>query len=162
MIGISKLYCTRVGSGPFPTELLDEVGENIRQVGREFGSTTGRPRRCGWIDLVALRYAIILNGVTELVITKADVLNEFETINVCSQYDVEGVLTNQIPFDMTQVSVKPHYTALSGWKSDVSAIKEKAMLPNQLVELMNYITNETNVKISIVSTGPDRNQLVNW
>ncbi len=162
VIGISKLYCTRVGSGPFPTELLDEVGENIRQVGREFGSTTGRPRRCGWIDLVALRYAIILNGVTELVITKADVLNEFETINVCSQYDVEGVLTNQIPFDMTQVSVKPHYTALSGWKSDVSTIKEKAMLPNQLVELMNYITNETNVKISIVSTGPDRNQLVNW
>ena len=162
IIGISKAYCTRVGSGPFPTELLDETGEQIRKEGHEFGSTTGRPRRCGWIDLVALNYAIMLNGVTQLVLTKADVLNVFEKINVCTAYTVDGVKTTQLPYDISAVSITPCYEELEGWQTDLQSIKDKNNLPPALLEVVKIISTFTAVKIKCLSTGPEREALISW
>jgi adenylosuccinate synthase len=154
--GIFKAYCTRVGSGPFPTELFDNDGEMIRRIGNEFGSTTGRPRRCGWLDLVALKYAIMLNGVTHLIMTKADVLNAFETIKVAVAYEIDGVTTTELPFDMNDVEITPVYKDFPGWQTDVSNIKNFEELPAELKNYVAFIEKETGVKLSIISLGPDR------
>ncbi|KUG07023.1 adenylosuccinate synthase [Solirubrum puertoriconensis] len=155
--GISKAYCTRVGSGPFPTELLDEVGEKIRQAGREFGSTTGRPRRCGWIDLPALRYAIMLNGVTEIHLMKADVLSDFDEIQVCTHYKRgDGTLTEQLP-DLAELQeLTPEYTALPGWRTNLDEVSDANALPSQLAKYVQYLEEQLNVPVTIVSVGPDR------
>ena len=153
--GIFKAYCTRVGAGPFPTELHDEVGERMRIQGQEFGATTGRPRRCGWLDMVALKYAIMLNGVTHLIMTKADVLSNFDTIRVCTAYTVNGVATDHIPFDIGQ-EVGLLYRDFKGWKEDISLCKTYEALPMHFKEYVNYIEKETGVQIVIISLGPDR------
>ncbi|MDR2979092.1 MAG: adenylosuccinate synthase [Bacteroidales bacterium] len=160
VVGIVKAYCTRVGSGPFPTELFDETGEMLRKNGHEFGSTTGRPRRCGWLDLVVLKYAIMLNGVTEIVLTKADVLSGFDEIKVCTAYDVNGQIVERVPFD-NNASIKPVYQSFKGWKEDITMIKEYGKLPLELRNYIDFIEKETQVKISIVSVGPDRNASIN-
>ena len=155
--GITKAYCTRVGSGPFPTELHDEVGEQIRQAGREFGSTTGRPRRTGWIDLPALRYAIMLNGVTELHLMKADVLDAFIEIQACTHYrTATGESTPQLPDPGELTTVTPEYITLPGWNSDLTQITDAAQLPPNLVAYLEFLERELQVPIRIVSVGPDR------
>ncbi|SHK98761.1 adenylosuccinate synthase [Hymenobacter psychrotolerans] len=155
--GISKAYCTRVGSGPFPTELHDQVGEQIRQAGREFGSTTGRPRRCGWIDLPALRYSIMLNGVTEIHLMKADVLDEFDEIRVCTHYQFsDGRLTDQLPDHGDLENMQPVYVSLPGWKTTLQAISDPATLPAALTSYIEYLERYLSVPVSIVSVGPDR------
>ncbi|MBD2714963.1 adenylosuccinate synthase [Microvirga sp. STR05] len=155
--GISKAYCTRVGSGPFPTELHDEVGEQIRQAGREFGSTTGRPRRCGWIDLPALRYSIMLNGVTEIHLMKADVLDEFDEIRVCTHYQFpDGRLTDQLPDHGDLENMQPVYVSLPGWKVTLQSISDPTALPAALTSYIEYLERYLSVPVSIVSVGPDR------
>ncbi|UOR06033.1 adenylosuccinate synthase [Hymenobacter aerilatus] len=155
--GISKAYCTRVGSGPFPTELHDEVGEQIRQAGHEFGSTTGRPRRCGWIDLPALRYSIMLNGVTELHLMKADVLDEFDEIRVCTHYQLpNGETTDQFPDYGTLQSVIPVYESLPGWRTTLQEITDPEALPQTLKDYLHYLEENLEVPVRIVSVGPDR------
>lgn len=155
--GISKAYCTRVGSGPFPTELHDEVGEQIRQAGHEFGSTTGRPRRCGWVDLPALRYSIMLNGVTEIHLMKADVLDEFDEIRVCTHYQLpNGETTDQFPDYGTLQNVTPVYHSLPGWRTTLQEITEPEALPQALMEYLRYLEKHLSVPIRIVSVGPDR------
>lgn len=155
--GISKAYCTRVGSGPFPTELTDEVGEQIRQAGREFGSTTGRPRRCGWIDLPALRYSIMLNGVTEIHLMKADVLDEFDEIQVCTHYKTpDGHQTDRLPDHGDLQTMMPVYTSLPGWKTALPDIHQPHNLPNELKSYLRFIEDHLQVPIRIVSVGPDR------
>jgi adenylosuccinate synthase len=159
--GIFKAYCTRVGSGPFPTELLDETGERMRQEGREFGSTTGRPRRCGWLDLPALRYAIMLNGVTQLVMMKADVLNIFDTIRVCTHYQLpDGTLTNQLPYDLCDTDVTPVYRDFPGWQTALDQVRTFDEMPAELAGYVAYLEKELNLPIAFVSTGPDREALV--
>ena len=158
VIGIFKAYCTRVGSGPFPTELLDEVGESIRQEGREFGSTTGRPRRCGWIDLVQLKYAIMINGVTELSMMKADVLSIFDTIKICTHYEIEGEKISDFPYDVNDLDVKPIYIEMNGWKKDLTALSQYNDAPIELKNYVEYLEKELNVPITLVSVGPDRKQ----
>ena len=153
--GIFKAYCTRVGAGPFPTELHDAMGEKMRIQGQEFGATTGRPRRCGWLDMVALKYAIMLNGVTHLIMTKADVLSNFETIRVCTSYTVDGVVSDHVPFAAEQ-AVGLVYRDFKGWQEDISICKTYEELPAALKEFMNYIEQETGVPIVIISLGPDR------
>lgn len=153
--GIFKAYCTRVGSGPFPTELHDEVGEDLRQKGHEFGATTGRPRRTGWLDLVALKYAIMLNGVDELIMMKADVLDTFETIKVATAYKVDGEITNQVPYD-TYATVEPIYKEFKGWKKDLSQIRKEEDLPFEFMTYIRFIEEEVGVPVSIISLGPDR------
>lgn len=155
VIGIFKAYCTRVGSGPFPTELQDETGQQLRDQGNEYGSTTGRPRRCGWLDLVALRYSIMLNGVTRLIMTKADVLSGLETIKVATAYVADGKLTDQFPFDSSD-ACQPVYTELSGWKADISGCKNQDELPRELMEYVRFIEKSVKVPVHIVSVGPDR------
>ncbi|RDV13156.1 adenylosuccinate synthase [Pontibacter diazotrophicus] len=155
--GIFKAYCTRVGSGPFPTELLDEVGEEIRQAGREFGSTTGRPRRCGWVDLPSLKYSIMLNGVTQLNMMKADVLTEFETIKVCTHYKLEsGEVTDQVPHNLDTVKLEPVYEELPGWKVDLNKIDSVEELPEPFKNYLTFLEEHLQVPITIVSVGPDR------
>lgn len=155
--GISKAYCTRVGSGPFPTELTDEVGEQIRQAGREFGSTTGRPRRCGWIDLPALRYSIMLNGVTEIHLMKADVLDEFDEISVCTHYHaLDGQQTDRLPDHGDLRMMQPVYTKLPGWKVSLQEIHEPESLPTQLQAYLKFLEQHLEIPIRIVSVGPDR------
>jgi adenylosuccinate synthase len=161
VIGIFKAYCTRVGSGPFPTELLDEVGEQIRQEGREFGSTTGRPRRCGWIDLPAMKYAIMINGVTELAMMKADVLDKFETIRVCTKYKVDGVEMDYLPYDIDSVTIEPIYEELKGWNSDLTQLTSYNEAPIELKEYVHYLEQKLEVPVSTVSVGPDRKQTLN-
>src|SRR3984885_7191650 len=139
VIGVTKAYCTRVGGGPFPTELENETGDRLRKAGSEFGATTGRPRRCGWIDLVALRYACMINGVTKLVMTKADVLDDFEKLSVCSSYNVNGVEKEEVPFQMTRVKLAPIYRAFEGWNCDTTQIKDAAKLPQSMSTYINYI-----------------------
>ncbi|MCC7502986.1 MAG: adenylosuccinate synthase [Flavobacteriales bacterium] len=151
VIGIFKAYCTRVGSGPFPTELLEETGEQIRQAGREFGSTTGRPRRCGWLDLPALKYAVMINGVSELAMMKADVLSGMETIRVCTHYRVNGQLTDRLPYDITG-TVEPVYTTVPGW----GELSVNEALPNGLEAYIRTIEAATRVPVKLVSLGPDR------
>lgn len=155
VIGIVKAYCTRVGSGPFPTELFDETGERLRRQGNEFGATTGRPRRCGWLDLVALKYAIMVNGVTDIALTKADVLSDFDTVNVCTAYKVNGILTDRMPAD-SFADIEPVYTSLPGWKQDISAIRNYDAMPQPFKDYVRFIEEKVQTKVSIVSVGPDR------
>jgi adenylosuccinate synthase len=159
VLGIVKAYCTRVGSGPFPTELNDETGELMRKAGHEFGSTTGRPRRCGWLDLPALKYSIMLNGVTQLIITKADVLNDFDTIKVCTGYNTSKGFISHFPYILDE-TIEPVYKDLKGWKTDVTQMKEIGELPQELIDYITFIENETGVPVSIISLGPDRNATV--
>ena len=159
IFGIFKAYCTRVGSGPFPTELFDDTGEMIRKTGVEFGATTGRPRRCGWLDLPALKYAIMINGVTRLFMTKADVLSGFETIKVCTSYNIDGDISSEIPFGQ-DLNIEPVYTELPGWKEDLSGIREFDRLPESLRSYVTYVENYTGVPVTLVSVGPDREETI--
>jgi adenylosuccinate synthase len=160
VLGIFKAYCTRVGSGPFPTELENETGEKIRQIGREFGATTGRPRRCGWLDLPALKYSILINGVTQLIMTKADVLSGFETVKVCTSYLVDGVETDEFPFDIDPRYVQPVFTDLPGWNEDLTGIRSLDQFPESLKAYIRYIEQALDVPVTIVSVGPDREQTI--
>lgn len=155
--GIFKAYCTRVGSGPFPTELFDEDGEKMRTEGREFGSTTGRPRRCGWIDLPSLKYSIMLNGVTQLVMMKVDVLNIFDEIKVCTHYELpDGTITEELPFDICDMDIKPIYKTFKGWGSSLEGITDFNVMPDNLKAYTAFLEQEVQVPITYVSTGPDR------
>jgi adenylosuccinate synthase len=156
--GIFKAYCTRVGSGPFPTELEDETGERMRKAGNEFGSTTGRPRRCGWLDLPALRYAIMLNGVTRLIMTKPDVLSGFDSIRVCTHYKYQGSQVDRMPFDIVNNHVEPVYRDFPGWEQPVDDVDDISDLPVQLAEYISFVESELGVPVVIVSVGPDRKQ----
>lgn len=158
VIGIFKAYCTRVGSGPFPTELHDEDGERIRKEGNEFGATTGRPRRCGWIDLPALKYAITINGVTELSMMKADVLGCFEKIKVCTHYEINGERIDYFPFDINDVEITPVYEEVKGWNCDLSTLESLHDAPSELLNYILYLEDQLNVPITVVSVGPDRKQ----
>lgn len=160
VIGITKAYCTRVGSGPFPTELFDENGETLRRIGREFGATTGRPRRCGWIDLPQLKYAIMINGVTQLVITKLDVLNEFEKIGVASKYKYDGKETDQIPYDMNGIETDVTVTFKEGWNQDIDAVKDYENLPNEAKNYVEFLEEDLSTPVTMVSTGPERSKLI--
>lgn len=153
--GIFKAYCTRVGSGPFPTELFDETGEKIRQVGHEFGAVTGRPRRCGWLDLVALKYTVMIDGVTDLIMMKSDCLDDFDTIKVCTSYKVDGVETDQVPFDIA-AKIDPVYTEFPGWKKDLTGIRKESELPQEFKNYIKFMEDYLGVPISIISLGPDR------
>jgi len=155
IFGIFKAYCTRVGSGPFQTELFDEVGENLRSLGHEFGATTGRPRRCGWLDLVALKYSIMINGVTQLIMTKADVLNTFDKINIATAYSIDNKIINTLPFEITE-NLKPIYTELKGWKTDINNIRNFDELPKELKDYVSFIENFVKVPVKFISVGPDR------
>lgn len=157
VIGIFKAYCTRVGSGPFPTELFDEDGEKLADIGHEFGSTTGRKRRCGWLDLLSLNYAIMINGVTELNMMKTDVLDTFDTIKVCTHYRINGELTDQMPYDLTE-KAEPVYTEMKGWNTDLTQLTSADGLPSEVNDYIAYIEEQTGVPISVVSVGPDREQ----
>jgi adenylosuccinate synthase len=158
VIGIFKAYCTRVGSGPFPTELDDEVGEAIRKEGREFGATTGRPRRCGWIDLVQMRYAIMINGVTELSMMKADVLSIFDKIYACTHYLVDGEKVTDFPFDVNDLNFTPVYEEIPGWNCDLTQLDDYSVAPNELKKYVSYLEEQLQVPIRVVSVGPDRKQ----
>ena len=161
VFGIFKAYATRVGSGPFPTELEDEVGERMRVEGREFGSTTGRPRRCGWIDLPALKYAMMINGVTQLIMMKADVLNIFDEIQVCTAYELpDGTITDQIPFEITDIKVKPIYETLKGWACSLEGMRDFNELPVELADYIKFLEKHLNLPINFISTGPDREACV--
>ena len=157
--GIFKAYCTRVGSGPFPTELFDETGSMIRNIGHEYGAVTGRERRCGWIDLVALRYTIMLNGVTQLIMMKSDVLDGMDVVKACDAYEVDGVLTHDVPFKMGG-NVKPVFTELPGWKTDLTHITAEDQFPKAFVDYIHYLESRLGVPITIVSVGPDREQTI--
>jgi len=158
--GIFKAYCTRVGSGPFPTELFDEDGKLLRDNGNEYGSTTGRPRRCGWLDLPALKYAIMLNGVTDLMMMKADVMNTFDQIKIAVAYQYDGLTTDEIPFDEVHTDVVPDFKIMEGWKSDPGNIKNYDQFPETLKNYITFIEKQVNVPIKIVSLGPDRQQTI--
>jgi adenylosuccinate synthase len=160
VIGVSKAYCTRVGSGPFPTELENETGELLRKIGNEFGATTGRPRRCGWMDLVALQYACMLNGVTQLVITKADVLDAFDTLEICTSYKINGKETAEIPFQMTNSPIEPQYKQLKGWKMESSQMKEAEQLPGEMKTYIEFINTKLSAKVHYISNGPGRDQII--
>tara|TARA_Y100000385_G_scaffold231446_1_gene243546 strand:- start:125248 stop:126531 length:1284 start_codon:yes stop_codon:yes gene_type:complete len=158
VFGIFKAYCTRVGSGPFPTELEDEVGERIRAAGHEFGATTGRPRRCGWLDLPALKYAIMLNGVTKLIMTKADVLSGFDTIEVCTHYNYRGETIDYLPYGAEEGELEPVYESVTGWQEDLTGLKSADELPETLSNYVDYLEKALETPIAIVSVGPDRSQ----
>ena len=160
VIGIFKAYTTRVGSGPFPTELFDEVGETMTQVGREFGATTGRRRRCGWLDLVALKYAVQVNGVTELTMMKADVLSGFETLKVCTSYLYKGKEIKHLPYNIEEQNVTPVYTELKGWQQDLTKLTNYQQLPKELLDYISFLEKELEVPIKVVSVGPDRTQTI--
>lgn len=160
VIGVSKAYCTRVGGGPFPTELEDATGEKLRSVGNEFGATTGRPRRCGWMDLVALQYACMLNGCTQIVMTKADVLDAFEELNVCTSYRINGVETTEIPFQMTHSKIEPVYRSFKGWNSNSSGIKNAADLPTEMKDYVAFLNKALDCDVRYISNGPGRDQLI--
>lgn len=153
--GIFKAYCTRVGSGPFPTELFDETGEKIRKIGHEFGAVTGRPRRCGWLDLVALKYTVMIDGVTDLIMMKSDCLDSFETIKVCTSYIIDGKETDQFPFD-TECKITPVYTEFKGWNQDLTGCRKEEDLPETFKEYIRFMENYLKVPIKIISLGPDR------
>ncbi len=160
VIGITKAYCTRVGSGPFPTELTDATGDFIRNAGNEFGSTTGRPRRCGWIDLVALQFACMINGVTRLVMTKADILDGLDELNVCTGYNINGEEKNYVPFQMNRVHIEPVYKSFEGWKTDVSRITTYENLPEKMKTYIHYMNDFLHVPVKYISNGPGRDQLI--
>ena len=159
VFGIFKAYCTRVGSGPFPTELFDAVGEKICDLGHEFGSVTGRRRRCGWIDLVALKYAIMVNGVTQLIMMKSDVLDTFETIKACVAYRIDGKEVTEFPFEATD-KIEPIYAELEGWKMDMTKVQSADEFPEEFNAYLSFLENELEVPITIVSVGPDREQTI--
>ena len=158
--GIFKAYCTRVGSGPFPTELFDETGEKLRQVGHEFGATTGRPRRCGWLDLVALKYTVMMNGATSLIMMKADVMNDFDTIKVAVGYKVNGQIIDWFPYEACDTEIEPVYKEFKGWKCDINNIRNYDELPQELKDYISFIEQETGVPVSTVSVGPDRDATI--
>lgn len=160
VMGIFKAYTTRVGSGAFPTELFDEIGEKIGQIGREVGATTGRKRRCGWLDLVALKYAIHLSGVTQLMMMKADVLSGFETLKICTGYRYKGEVIKHLPYSIDPEYVTPIYTELKGWNEDLSKVQNAKELPVELIEYIKFIEKETEVPITLVSVGADRTQTI--
>ena len=157
--GIFKAYCTRVGSGPFPTELFDEDGERMRQIGMEFGATTGRPRRCGWLDMVALKYSVMMNGVTSLIMMKADVLNDFDRLKVAVAYRVNGERTTEFPFE-TAGEIVPEYREFEGWKCDINSMRSYDEFPRQPKEYVEFIERETGVPVKIISVGPDREETI--
>ena len=160
VFGIFKAYTTRVGSGPFPTELFDENGETMSRVGHEFGATTGRPRRCGWLDLVALRYACQVNGVTQLMMMKADVLSGFKTLKVCTAYNYKGQEIKHLPYNIESENVTPIYTDFNGWDEDLTSMDSVDTLPQTLIEYIEFLENELQIPIKIVSVGPDRKQTI--
>ncbi|HTH57481.1 MAG TPA: adenylosuccinate synthase [Cyclobacteriaceae bacterium] len=158
--GIFKAYSTRVGSGPFPTELLNEEGERLRKAGNEFGSTTGRPRRCGWIDLPSLKYSIMINGVTQLLMMKADVLNIFPEIKICTHYELSnGKISDEMPYEVVNEKIKPVYTTLKGWNVSLTNLSEEQM-PSELLDYVSFLEKALSVPITIISTGPDRSQTI--
>jgi adenylosuccinate synthase len=159
IFGIFKAYCTRVGSGPFPTELNDETGISLRNIGHEFGSTTGRARRCGWLDLPALKYSIMINGVTRLFMTKADVMSGFRTIKICTSYRVNGVECTELPYD-NDSQIEPVYTEIEGWNEDISAVRKYEMLPSSLKKFVEFIELQTGIPVTLVSVGPDREETI--
>ena len=161
VIGITKAYCTRVGSGPFPTQLDGSVADELQKVGGEFGATTGRPRRCGWLDLVQLRYAILINGVTQLVLTKSDVMDGFDSISISNEYKIDGKISKELPFDLCNENYTPLYTNFRGWKTALSAgTTSDEQLPANFVKVQDYIESETGVPIKLVSIGPKREELI--
>ena len=160
IIGVTKAYCTRVGSGPFPTELFDATGEELRKIGHEFGATTGRPRRCGWIDLVALDFACMINGVTQIVMTKSDVLDSFGELQVCTAYEVNGKETRQVPYQMNQLELKPVYKAFPGWDRPVADCRTMEELPDQMKNYLSFINDHLGVPVKFVSNGPGRDQII--
>ncbi len=160
VIGITKAYCTRVGGGPFPTELTDDTGEELRRIGNEFGATTGRPRRCGWIDLVALRFACMVNGVTKIVMTKADVLDEFKELEVCTGYKINGKESIEMPFRLDRMHVEAVYKKFPGWKTKSSAAKSMEELPETMRTYVSFINQYLGVAIRYISNGPGRNQII--
>lgn len=158
--GIFKAYCTRVGSGPFPTELFDATGKEIRDRGHEYGAVTGRERRCGWIDLVALRYTIMLNGVTDLIMMKSDVLDTFPEIKACVGYEIDGTQSTEFPFNAEEVSLKPIYKTLPGWQTDLTKITSEDQFPKEFKDYIDFLEKELGTPITIVSVGPDRTQTI--
>jgi adenylosuccinate synthase len=160
VFGIFKAYTTRVGSGPFPTELFDEVGATMGRVGNEFGATTGRPRRCGWLDLVALKYAVRINGVSELMMMKADVLSGFKTVKVCVAYKYQGEKVSHLPYNIEAENVSPIYKEMKGWEKDLTKMTNAEQLPETLMEYIDYLETELEIPIKIVSVGPDRKQTI--
>ena len=154
-----KAYCTRVGSGPFPTELFDETGEKLCKLGHEFGAVTGRKRRCGWIDLVQLRYSVMLNGVTELIMMKSDVLDTFNTIKACVAYEFpNGETTNELPYDISEV--KPIYKELKGWNTDMTQFTNEAQFPKEFSDYVKFLEEFLETRIGVISIGPDREQTI--
>ncbi|NIG53147.1 adenylosuccinate synthase [Chitinophaga sp. Cy-1792] len=160
VIGVTKAYCTRVGSGPFPTELHDATGEKLRAAGHEFGAVTGRPRRCGWIDLVALNYTCMLSGVTQLVMTKSDVLDEFDEVLACTAYEINGQQTKQLPFQLTGLDVKPVYETFPGWTNKTSTCKQFNELPNEMKSFVSSVEKYLSIPVKYVSNGPGRDQIL--
>jgi adenylosuccinate synthase len=161
VFGIFKAYCTRVGSGPFPTELLDETGERLRAEGREFGATTGRPRRCGWLDLPALKYAVMITGVTQLVMMKVDVLTIFDTVRVCTHYRLpDGTLTDHLPYDLCTEEVEPVYRDFAGWTQSLDGISAFEDMPAALTDYVDFLESELKIPVSFISTGPNRDALI--
>ena len=159
--GIFKAYCTRVGSGPFPTELEDATGDKLREEGHEFGSTTGRPRRCGWLDLPALKYAIMINGVTDLIMMKVDVLNAFDKFSVCTHYELsDGTITDQMPYDLCEEEIKPVLKHFKGWNQSLESCEDFDSFPKALIDYVHYLETELEVPIRIISAGPDRRQTI--
>ena len=160
VFGIFKAYTTRVGSGPFPTELFDEVGERIAKVGHEFGATTGRPRRCGWLDLVALKYSVQINGITQLMMMKGDVLSGIDTLKICTKYEYHGELISHLPFSLDKEHINPKYIEMEGWQEDITNCKSYDELPCQLKEYVSFIENFLETPVGLVSVGPDRKQTI--
>ena len=160
VMGITKAYCTRVGAGPFPTELFDETGKRLCELGHEYGATTGRPRRCGWIDIPALRYACMVNGVTELYVTKPDVMNDFETVNMCTAYNIDGQQTVEIPYEYNTAAITPVLTSFDGWQQSLEGIDSYDKLPERLLRYLGAIERETGVGIAAVSISPDRKDVL--
>jgi adenylosuccinate synthase len=161
VMGITKAYCTRVGNGPFPTELLDETGEELRKKGAEFGATTGRPRRCGWLDLVALKYVVQINGMNELTLTKMDVMDGFDEIKVCTSYKIDGKETNVFPLSLDEIEkVEPVYTTLPGWKNSIEGITDWNKLPSTAQSYIRFIEEYLGVRFTIISTGPKRSETI--
>ncbi len=158
--GIFKAYCTRVGAGPFPTELFDETGEQLRRIGHEFGATTGRPRRCGWLDMVALKYAVMMNGTTSLIMMKSDVLNSFPVLRVCTGYRLNGQTIDYFPFEAADEKIEPVYQDFEGWQCDISQCRTYDELPQQLKDYIAFIERETGVRVDIISVGPDRQETI--
>ncbi|MCT4613877.1 MAG: adenylosuccinate synthase [Marinifilaceae bacterium] len=159
VFGIFKAYCTRVGMGPFPTELFDEDGQKLRDNGNEYGSTTGRPRRCGWLDLVSLKYSIMINGVSQLIMMKSDVLDDFDTIKIATAYKVNGKIVDHVPYEMTE-DIEPIYTELKGWNKDMTKMSDKSEFPKEYLDYIKFIEENTGVSIKVVSVGPNRQQTI--